>query len=337
MLKEFEKKQLLAVDSAGPMVRGDSVTSLQTQLVFLDFDRDTSSETSDRILLKEALQSGGEDVRKALGLRKLMEDSLDVDSASIAAIRRAGEEGSPEALAVLGRCHERGIQAEKDLVTAALCYIRAIRLDSPRASELLWRLLQDEDITDSRSFFRILKARGAQGNADARYVWACLRALGFDGLLVRADAWVSDDQALQFLRQSSDQGHLPSMIELGLCLYAGRWVSEDQVAAMEMWTRAAHLGSNEARIRLAITTVRNGREVAEALTTLMNASRSGSVLADVALAYCYERGVGVEVTKGLAASLYRSAAQRGSQDAFRALKRMYDELRPPDKSFQVTN
>ena len=127
------------------------------------------------------------------------------------------------------------------------------------------------------------------------------------------------------------------MIELGLCLYAGRWVSEDPVAATQIWTRAAHLGSSEARIRLAITTVRNGREVGEALTTLMNASRSGSVLADVALAYCYERGVGVEVRKGLAASLYRSAAQRGSQDAFRALKRMYDELRPPDKSFQVPN
>lgn len=336
MLKDFEKNQLPPTDSTGPVIRKDSSTSLHAQLVFLDFDRDTSSGTNDQVLLKEALRSGGEEVQKALGLRKLVEDSLDVDSASIAAIRKAGEEGSPEALAVLGRCYERGVRVTKDPVTAALCYIRAIRLDSPRGSELLWRLLQDaKDVSGAEGFFRLLKSRGAQGDPDARCVWASLRALGYDGFLVNADAWLADDQALQFLQHSSDRGHLPSMIELGLCFYAGRWTNQDESAAVRMWTRAAQLGSSEARVRLAIMKVRKGGEPGDALTTLMNASRSGSILAEVALAYCYEHGVGVGVKKGQAASLYRSAAQRGSQDAFRSLKRMYDELRPPDKSFQV--
>lgn len=332
MLKEFEKKKLLATDSTGPMTKADSVSALQAQLVFLDFDHDTSSTSDDQALLKDALRSGGEEVQKTLGLRKLVDDSLDVDSASVAAIRNAGDEGSPEALAVVGRCYERGVQVQKDPVTAALYYVRAIRLDSPRASELLWRLLQE-----SKDFFRLLKTRAGDGNADAQYVWACLRALGFDGVLLNADAWLADDQAMQFLQHSADSKHVPSIVELGLCFYSGRWVPQDQNAAMDLWTRAALLGSSEARVRLAILKARRGTEVDDALATLLDASRSGSVLAEVALAYCYERGVGVPVKKGEAAALYRSAAQRGSQDAFRALKRMYDEVRPMDKTFQVQN
>ena len=57
--------------------------------------------------------------------------------------------------------------------------------------------------------------------------------------------------------------------------------------------------------------------------------------ADFEVAHCYEHGIGVPRSKGQAATLYRSAAQRGSQDAFRALKRLHDEMRPSDKAFVV--
>jgi TPR repeat protein len=59
------------------------------------------------------------------------------------------------------------------------------------------------------------------------------------------------------------------------------------------------------------------------------------VLAQVALGYCYETGSGVVPSDSEAARLYRAAAQRGSQDAYYALKRMHDRIRPANKEFQI--
>ncbi len=39
--------------------------------------------------------------------------------------------------------------------------------------------------------------------------------------------------------------------------------------------------------------------------------------------------------KGLAAKLYKKAAQRGNQTAYNSLKKMYDEIRPLDEEFQL--
>jgi TPR repeat protein len=61
------------------------------------------------------------------------------------------------------------------------------------------------------------------------------------------------------------------------------------------------------------------------------------VLAEMALGYCYETGTGVLQRKGEAAKLFRSAASRGSLDAFRALKRMHDELRPASAEFRISD
>jgi TPR repeat protein len=128
------------------------------------------------------------------------------------------------------------------------------------------------------------------------------------------------------------------MVELGLCYYSGRWVPPSQERAMELWAKAASLGSNDALVRIAITQVRVERReesLEQNLQDLDEARHAGSVLAQVALGYCYEYGIGVSRNKAEAATLYRSAAQRGSQDAFRALKRMHDEVRPSDKEFMV--
>jgi TPR repeat protein len=307
--------------------KNDSLGSV----VFLDFGKDSSSR-SDLNILKDVLESGGEELRKALGLATMLEGTLEIDSAEVEAIRRAAEDGSPEALAVLGRCYEKGLMMKKDVVQAAEMYIRALRLDSPRASDLLWKLLQED------GFHTQMKSRSANGDVHANYVWATLRSLGFDGILQAKQSWIPDDQALKLLERSANRDHLPAIVELGLCYYSGRWVPPSQERAMELWAKAASLGSNEARVRIAMTQVRAGsseESLWQSVQDLDEARHSGSVLAQVALGYCYEHGIGVAQSKARAATLYRSAAQRGSQDAFRALKRLHDELRPPDKEFVV--
>jgi len=75
----------------------------------------------------------------------------------------------------------------------------------------------------------------------------------------------------------------------------------------------------------------------QAIDVLESAAQRGSVLAQVALGYCYETGTWFPKKAGEAARLYRSAAQRGSQDAYFALRRMHDRIRPKDKEFQLND
>ena len=67
----------------------------------------------------------------------------------------------------------------------------------------------------------------------------------------------------------------------------------------------------------------------------MQASEQGSVLAQAALGYCYEKGIGVKKQKGIAAKLFRTAAHRGNEAAFNSLLRMYDEIRPKNTEFEI--
>lgn len=112
----------------------------------------------------------------------------------------------------------------------------------------------------------------------------------------------------------------------------------DKKKAVEFWTEAASLGSREAQIRITATNVIGNlhlRDYAASIPDLDSAARKGSLLAQVALGYCYETGTGVAESKQDAVRLYRESAYRGSQLAFYALKKMYDDIRPPEPEFQM--
>jgi hypothetical protein len=332
-------KQML--DSSVTAAKGrsrDSTSQSAAQtlgLVFLDFNEDTTSRHADDVtLLKDLLRNGNEDVRNALGLSDTANGKLGVDSTGVQTILKAAEAGSPEALTILGRCYEKGIGVKKNLVLAASTYVRAIRLDSPRASELLWKLFQEKEFAD-----RIVK-EATNNYPDAQYAWAGMLALGFNPGMVHPQAQLTEEQALHMLQSAADRNHRQSLIELGLCYYAGRWVHQDRERALDLWRRAVDLGSKEAELRLAVTSVREDQDsstVRASFAFLSRTAQEGSVLAEVALAYCYENGKGVDENKGRAAKLYRESAQRGSQDAFRSLKRMHDEIRPQEEEFRILN
>jgi TPR repeat protein len=190
-----------------------------------------------------------------------------------------------------------------------------------------------------KDFFPLLKLRAGQEDSEAEYAWAGLLALGFGGIMLQGQAFITEAQGLSMLKKASGRGHLPSMIELGLCYYAGRWVAQDQDAGVDLWRQAARGGSREAEIRIAVTTVRGERrdtlEDKHALEILQGAVQGGSVLAEMALGYCYDNGVGVPRITAVADRFYRAAARRGSQDAFRALKLLYDRIRPGGAEFVI--
>lgn len=332
-LPEF-KKRGFDVDSgmvnpaAGP---GAAAPNLQWTPVFLDFSPDTQRTVDDRTLIRDLLRSIPPDVKPALGLQN-SDSILAMDSLTIEIVEKAANAGSPEALATIGRCYEKGIGVRRDPVRAAAYYVRAVRFDSPPALDLLWSLLEDP-FTISE-----LRTRASRGDDNAIFALATLTALGLQYPLLKGQAWVTESQAFSLLSAAARRGHRPSMIELGLCFFSGRWTIQDKEKALATWEDAGRNGSIEAGVRAAAA-----RAVGESghpdtvVQTLYEGLAEGSVLAQVALGYCHEHGFGVTRNKADAARLYRDAAVRGSQDAYGALFRMYDEIRPSGKEFFIGN
>jgi len=324
VLRELDKR-IAKKDSSSP-------TPASVAPVFLDVPEDTLSSASEWTVLKSALRDAGPELSAALGLSRMLDGTLDVDSLSFQSIELAAERGSPEALSVLARCYEKGIMVRKDLVQAAVQYIRAIRMDSPRSTQLLWKMMQE------KGFLQEMKRRAREGDPAAEFAWAGLAALGFDAYLTQGQAVITGDEALRFLKNAAAKKYAQAFVELGLCAYSGRWVPRDIRQAKEFWNAAAALGNKEAEVRLAIVAVRDmdtAEDVSGPIATLTRSSGEGSILAEVALGYCYETGRGLPRNVSEAARLYSNGARRGSQDAYRALRRMLDAIRPTESEFRI--
>lgn len=326
VLKEFEKRGI-RIDSAttretdartkGSAGASKDTTQKKVRPIFLDFDVDTSSHANDSTLIADVMREAGAQLRKALEVR-----GTDVRSSPLETLTEEADGGSPESLVLLGRTYEQGLNVPKDRVKAAAYYLRALRLDSPRAYELLSRLVQE------KGFAEEVETKAKASNAEAQFVWSSLAA-------VQIERRITPEQALSLLQKAAEQKHIPAIIELGLCYQSGRWVKQDRAKAEELWKIAASAGSSEAQIRLASLSVARGVDAGRSLEILKQAMENGSIIAQVAIGYCYERGFGVAVNKGEAARVYREAAKRGSESAYAALRRMHDEIRPKDKEFEI--
>jgi uncharacterized protein len=298
--------------------------------VFLDFEADTGTSVDDGMLIADLLHESSSEELRALGLGDSVVRLEDAAPGALDAILHSAEAGSPEALALLGRCRERGIGLPADLVEAAVAYARSIRLGSPRAAELLLSML------DSPETMALIRSRATSGDPPASFVLASLVGLRLTHPLLKSRTWVTEEEAVRLLRRSATDGFVPASVELGVWYYSGRLVTRDRERAFELWMEAAGEGNQEAEIRLAVARLESGEPISDAQVRFFSeATGKGSVLAQMALGYCLERGLGVERNSGWAARLYRTAAQRGSQDAYRALLRMHDAIRPAGKEFEV--
>ena len=333
-LEQFKKSGFaFAIDSTNVGKNSDYLTStgnaeLMSQnweLDFFDFNDDSLSEEEEIEIVKEVLNQNSDKLKKTLGIYEIINKSGLKDTTAAELIKFAAKSGSPEALLIAGRGFEKGIVVKKDIISAAVNYLRSLRLGSRKAAENLYNLVQQD------SFFDILKKRTDSNDADAMYAWAGLVALGFDYR-------ITSEQAFELLKKAVAQGHVQAMVETGLCYYNGDLVKQDKIKAAEYWNAAANNGSIEAKVRLAFSKISEfvkGKDVSGEIIVFQESSNSGSVLAQSALAYCYEKGIGVGIDKPKAVGLYRKAAQRGNMAAYNSLKRMYDELRPAEAEFAI--
>jgi uncharacterized protein len=293
---------------------------------------DTSTVPQGGTLLHAAMLDADPDMRRALGLAKLLDSDVQVDSVGLGALRAAANVGSPEAMALLGKCSEQGLGVPVDEIEALAYFVRAARMGSPQAGEML------QALTAKPHVLQTLKTRARRDDPVAQFAWSALHAIGFSNPLYQTQSLLTPAQAVQMLRKSADHGYAPAMIELGLWYFSGRWVPPDAGRAMELWQNAAALGNREAGLRIATMQLRMNKDsaaIARDLAVINSGMEDGSVLAEVALAYCYESGRGVKARLPEAVRLYRVAARRGSLDAYRALRRLHDVRRPADTEFVI--
>jgi len=342
VLREFEKRGItentsesLSRKPSGKKTGTSTKDSLAKRIrpIFLDFDVDTSSHITDSVLVSDVLREASPSLRKAIDTTYYQSlnapegsSGKGVDgantSATMTAFEREADGGSPEALTLLGRMYGRGIGVRRDGLKAASFYLRALRLESPRAHEFLWNLVNE------KGFAEDLERKAKVEDPMAQFVWSGLVAAQIERRL-------GPEQSLKLLKAASDQNDVQAMIELGLCYQSGRWVIQDRGKAEELWQQAASLGSREAQLRLATISIARGEKLDSNLKILREAFEDGSILAQTALGYCYEKGIGMAHNKGEASRLYRDASKRGSENAYYALRRMHDEIRPEEKEFEI--
>lgn len=295
--------------------------------VFIDFStvRDTSMKIPDKLLVEDLMHQGNEKLIKKIKIGIRNDSVVEIDSASIKYLKKFADDGSPEALTFLGRLYQKGQFFKKDLLKAAVCFIRAIKLDSPRSPLLLWKTVRE------KNFYTLLKNSVNQNNPEAMFVWYGIYSTGFDNQIVEADA-------LKLLVKAASMNYLPAVNELGLDYYTGKYVKRNREKAVSIWNLASDLGSKEAELRLSISQIYgSGRKNTSrtAVDSVQQAVKEGSVLAQATLAYCYQHGIGIQQNLPDAVKYYRFAAQRGSQFAYNQLKQLYDNIRPDNKEFQI--
>lgn len=326
VIAEFRKRGISTGDTSGaageraPRSQAPPVqTKSVVQPVFLDFTADSLPVPDEKTLIREVLEEDSSYLRNSLTAgHGEKPDSLTRES-----LLASAETGNPEALTVVGLLYQEGRGIRKNLIEATVCYLRAIRLNSPRAPQLLWKMIQHDE------YYPLLKARIQENDPAAEYAWAGLARYELDHQLL-------ESQALELLRRAAGQNYTQALLELGLCYYTGRWTGKNRDSALGYFRLAARSGDREALLRLAAVSIfTSAVPDSLSLATVWDALTHGSVLAQEVLGYCYQHGIGVPKSKPEAVQYYRKAAQRGSVAAYNALRGFYDEIRPGDPEFQI--
>jgi TPR repeat protein len=298
-------------------------------LVFIDFESITDSAIAitDSMLIDNIDIIGADSLSKILLADKPTTLKQLATKRNVELLTLLANNGSPEAQTILGKMYEQGIYYKKNLVDAGVYYYRALRNDSPSGTYIIWQLSQQQ------TFQELVQRESENGNVVAKYLWYGLSSIGFERNITISDA-------LNLLDQSANALYLPAMVESGLNYYSNRFGRYNSETGLSLWEIAAQLGSEEAETRLIASRLLDsfgGYNKSEDFKKLKNASELGSLFAMVSVGLCYEQGLGTTQSIPEAVNYFKMAAQRGSRFAYEELKRLYDEIRPGDAQFLISN
>lgn len=230
----------------------------------------------------------------------------------------------PEILTLFGYLHLKGNILEKDINKALEYLLRATRYDSPKAPILIYETIKDKSVINS------LKSQLQNKNNSVKFIWYGLIRFGFIN-----DIFIKD--AYDLLSDAAKDGYINAINELALNYYIGNYFQKDRDKAIQLWKIAEKKGSKEAGLRIILSTIFDEEKniSKDIVDSIFNFQKYGSILSQVALGFCYEKGRGVDYNRSNAIRFYTKAAQRGSRFAYERIRKIYDSIRPNKKEFHV--
>lgn len=318
-VERYAAKQ--TVDSSLTLTMVTPQSSQAYAPILMDFTKQEEEVSENSFSLIEIVQALGPLWQKRIRSLNVINDSI-----LFVQLLSHAEWGIPEEFTVIGRCYENGIGVKQDSLKALLNYIRAVRLESRRAPSLLLQFLKNE------SLLKKVQQKANRGDAEAQYIISALT-------LTEIFPSQQKEDIVSFLLKSAQQNFVPSMIELGTAYFNGQIVPQQKDRAIDFWTNASKFGINEALIRMAsVKLLTDFGEISldSSFKILMVGNKEESLLANVTLAYCLEKGIIVSKNIAESVRMYRSAASRGSKIAFASLKRLYNSVRPNEKEFEIS-
>lgn len=123
---------------------------------------------------------------------------------------------------------------------------------------------------------------------------------------------------IEQLKKAAEQGNAKAQLNLGVCYYVGKFVTQDYKKAAECFRKAAEQGLADAQYMLSWCYY-NGHGVHKkpkiAMEWLFRAAEQGHADAQFRLGFCYDRGLDVDQNLIKAVEWYHKAAEQGQVDA----------------------
>ncbi len=315
-------EEILKRKNSDYKIRSSEKKDASVQLNYIDFTADTTSTISDSTLIREFLSSIEEDSLYK-SFPKNWTALEEINSKEIFMLfENLSDYGNAEAMTLLAKYYQSNFFPGKDLIKSIELLLRAYRLESFRAASILNETLRNQKIVDE-----ILK-KAERGEASSQYIIATLTALNFSRDIYKADV-------VSFYRKASQKNFAPAKNELAGILISGNFTEKNIDEGLKLYDQSITLGNMEAASRKALFEISTGQN--PDLNFLFESEKRGAIISQISLGYIYEKGIGVEKNLGKAVGFYRSAAFRGSNNAYEALKKLYESLRPDDPIFIIDN
>ena len=261
-----------------------------------------------------------------LGLRYFYGEGVEQnDAEALRYLSMAREDGDTEAAAYIGCLYYLGRGVRRNRRRAEALFEEACRNDADGTNRY-WiakglQLQSHPKAARTMLAFRYMRESAELGHASACcdlghcYYWG----LGTEKNYADAVVWFR--RCLEL-----DAEDEVAAFNLGLRYYYGEGVEQDDAEAWRYLSQSAELGYGSASRQLGMMCEKGRgteKDPRRALRYYRRAAAQGSTTAIFRMGRCFELGIGVAKPRlSRAVSLYRQAAERGSADARKALKRL---------------
>ncbi len=277
-------------------------------------------------IFTRATELGSSDAECRLGLCCENGEGCDKDTrCAFEYFSSASKKKNPAALYHFGRCYDKGVGTEQNFNKAYKYYASSASLGYDPARYEAGRMCMQGRGTKKNYdvAYKYFSAAAKAGYAPAEYSLAnCL----FEGAGTLRN-YLSAYTHYCKVYESGEADREDAAFRIGLCYLKGLGIDKDEQTAFEWFLSGARLGSPNAMYMLGecylfgVGTASNDESAANSFISAMElydkreSEDEKNIPLMLALAQCFERGIGTEKDGSRALSIYKRAAQSGDPEA----------------------